>query len=457
MNSTFKIIALVSQVDIKPAELDFCREQLTCLCGDARQQDVFFEYCLKWKMAPWMNIQLKKYSLSTLFTEDVQGKFEAVYQKVKLENEKRNAKALQFLKAFNDNGIDFIILKGNLFANTIYGNTGYKKMNDFDILIKREDWSKVHKIYLDLGFIPLGFGWSGEKEKETKFSHTAIPFISPDFTCIIGTQWGLKSPTTSFTINMQDAWDTALPFSFETVLCKQLSPAYNLLHLILHMGIYKCGIRDCMDVYNLLAATSWNVADTQALFDLIEKTGATEKARFTLEMCNLCTNTIPKAWLERMPVKDSSFISTRLKKRKEMFAETGDIHNSYNDYFQDIEKNVIYINLFPKFHHRLPLYGKILRMLYFPDIGHSLKFIDKFHSPTIANKIKGRIQGPWFSFAIIAEEVGWKVTSLLFVKLFFDVMLSPVNYVLAKDSYFDYLRKKNIDPAEIKKVVSNVQ
>jgi hypothetical protein len=199
------------------------------------------------------------------------------------------------------------------------------------------------------------------------------------------------------------------------------------------------------------------VWDEEALFTLTERAKATEKFRFTLEMCNLCTDTVPAAWLQKLPVKDRSFIGTRLRKRKEMFAETGDIHNSYHDYFQDIEKNVIYLNLFPKFHHRFHFYCKILRMIYFPDTNHSLKFIDKFHNPTTMNKIKGRVQGPWFSFSLIAQEIGWKVTCLLFVKLFFDVMLSPVNYVFPKGSYFDYLKKNNIDPDHIKKVVSNVQ
>ncbi|WP_343667590.1 nucleotidyltransferase family protein [Chitinophaga sp.] len=445
MNKLFKTIALLSQVDITPAEQAFCRQQLL-----QTDTNAFFDYCYQWKMAPWICIQLKRHGLEAFSN----AQFEAAYNKIKSENEQRNAIAARFLKAFHENNIDVIILKGNLFAHTIYADTGYKKMNDFDILIRKEDWGKIHRIYLDLGFIPLGFGWSGEKEKETTFSHTAIPFISPDFKCIIGTQWGLKSPTTPHKVNIQETWDTALPFTFEGIPCKQLSPAYNLLHLVLHMGIYKCGIRDCMDVYNLIAANTW---DEAALFELIEKSNAREKFLFTLEMCQLCTGKMPPAWLNELSLKKSSFIGRRLRKRKAMFADTGDIHFSYHDYFQDIEKNVIYLNLFPKFHHRIYFYGKVLRMIYFPDKEHSLKFIDKFHQPTIINKLKGRLQAPWFSFSLIAQEVGWQVTCLLFVKLFFDVMLSPVNYVFPRASYFDYLRQHNIDPDKIKKVVSNVQ
>ena len=58
---------------------------------------------------------------------------------------------------------------------------------------------------------------------------------------------------------------------------------------------------------------------------------------------------------------------------------------------------------------------------------------------------------------MIAQEIGRKVTALLFIKLFFDVLISPVNYIIPRESSFDYLRKRNIDPEQIKKAVRNVQ
>ena len=450
----FKITALLSHLQLTSIELDICETALMELKSDNAKQHAFYEYCFQWKLAPWIYLQLQKHKFISLFDSNVIEKFKAVYQEVKKENEDRNKVAKQFLQAFVDTNIDVIILKGNAFIHTVYNDVGYKKMNDFDILIKAEDWPKIEQIYYDLGYIPLGFGWSGEKQKPAKYSPTSVPFISPNFKCIIGTQWGLKSSTTNFTIDTEEIWSTALPLVFYGIPVKQLSPEYNLLHLIVHLGIYKCGTRDCMDLYNLMLSAD---IDTEKLFRIIEKSNAIEKSRYAFEMCRLCSPYIPNEWIERLPIEKSSFIKTRLRNRLVMFKETADIHGSYNDYFQDIEKNVIYYYLFPEFHKRIFYFSKVLRLLYFPDIINALKFIDKSHKPSLLNKTKARILGPWFSFSMIAQEIGWKYGILLFVKMCFDTLASPLNYFKSNESYFKYLKRKGIDESQIKKLVDNVQ
>lgn len=450
----FKLTALLCHIQLTSEELDTCRAALKRLQSNSTDQQTFYDYCFQWKMAPWIYRQLQKYDFLSLFNDAVIEQFEKAYKAVKKENENRNKIAMQFLQAFHEQHIEVIILKGNAFIQTIYDDVGYKKMNDFDILIKAEDWPKIEQIYYDLGYIPLGFGWSGEKQKPAKYSPTSVPFISTDFNCIIGTQWGLKSATTHFTVDTKELWETAVPLDFHGIPCQQLSPEYNLVHLILHLGVYKCGTRDCMDLYNLILSTP---LDTEKLFSIIEKTNAIQKARYALEMCRLCSRHIPEEWIKRLPEGKPSFIQTRLHKRLEMFEETGDIHESYNDYFQDIEKNVIYYYLFPAFHKRVYYFSKVLRLLYFPDIKNALKFIDKSHKPTVFNKIKARVLGPWFSFSMIAQEIGWTYGILLFVKMCVDIVLSPVNYISSKESYFQYLKKKGIEPDQIKKLVQNVQ
>ena len=59
--------------------------------------------------------------------------------------------------------------------------------------------------------------------------------------------------------------------------------------------------------------------------------------------------------------------------------------------------------------------------------------------------------------ANLGNMYGPKFTFLLFVKLYFDLIISLKNYFVKKESYFDYLRKKGIDPREIERVVKNIQ
>lgn len=453
MNTLFHTASRLAKIRLTEKEMSEVKTHFRSLASDVEQQEAFFAYCRKWKLAPWLHTQMERHDLSQQLSEKTRADFASVHQQVQLANERRNAEAVQFLSKFREKNIDVAILKGNLFAHTIYHDSGYKRMNDFDILIHADDWGKAQEVYAELRYIPMGFGWSGEKQKAAKFSHTGIPFISRNFYCITGTQWGLKSPTTHYRVDLEEAWRTAKPFDFFGVPVKQLSPEYNLLHLILHMGIYKCGIRDCMDVYNLLLAEPM---EEDRLRELFAKTRCTDKALFTLQMSRSCSD-VPAESLIKKLEGASTFVTRRLKSRERCIEETGDLQSSYHDYFQDVEKNVLYFNIVHQFHQKAVFYGKLLRQIWWPEKEIALKFIDKAHRPTFANRLQARLRAPGFVFALIAQEIGWPVTFLLYTKLFFDTIFSLVNYVIPKENYFDFLAKQGIDPKQIKKAVADVQ
>ncbi|NOQ72537.1 MAG: hypothetical protein GQ574_11075 [Crocinitomix sp.] len=415
---------------------------------NTEQTKAFFTYCLEWKIAPWVFSQLKRNGLS--LPTETWNDFEAAYQKVKDQNEARNKTALGFLERFQAAGIEIAVLKGNYLAHTVYEEVGYKRMNDFDILIHKKDWDKIQDIYLELGYIPLGNGWSGEKEKPASYSHVGMTYISPDFTCIVGSQWGLKSPTTPYTIDIDKVWNDVHDFNFCGQAVKALSPEYNLLHLVLHLGVYKCGIRDCMDLYNL--ANNMPI-DYEKYAAICREAKCESKSVFALSVSNFSTSQFTIQ--EKQSIK--GFLKTRLEKRSAIHARTNDYQASYNDYFQDVEKQVIYFSLFPKLHKRFKYYIRILGLIYFPKAAFSLKLNDNSDRPTIWRKFVSWLKAPYYIFSLIAQEIGWKFTVLLFLKLFFDLIFSLKNYFIRTDSYFDYLRKKGINPKAIEAVVKNIQ
>lgn len=448
----FKLTAFLTKLECFESEILYYEKALDVLSKDDFKQNKFLNYCIKWKVAPWVYLQLLNKNLLSKFNKNTRFEFERQHLKIKIENEERNKIAYDLINNLLKNNIRVIILKGSLFSKTVYQNDGYKKMNDFDLLINKNDWNQMQEILFNLGFFPLGFGWGGEKQKPTKYSHTAIPFISKDFKCIIGTQWSLKSPTTKHKINIKEIWNTAQPFDFNGLQCKQLSAEYNLLHLILHLGVYKCGIRDCMDIYNLMQSHTINHSK---LNELLISTNALEKAKFAFEMSNLCSNINGELLVTNQ--FNRGFLLRRLNKRIALHKETGDFQLSYNDYFQDIEKNVLFLSVFPKFHKRLPYFINLLKLIFFPTSNICLKFIDKPHQPSFINKLKGRISAPYFTFSLISQEIGKPFTFLLFFKLCFDIAISPINYFIKKESYFDYLNRIKIDANQIKKIVNNVQ
>jgi hypothetical protein len=415
----------------------------------------FFAYCKQWKLAPWMFLQMNRLNLFSNLSPEVREEFEKVYHAVKTENEYRSREALNFLTEFENEGIEVALLKGNAFIHTIYNDAGYKKMNDFDMLIHQSDWPLVQEIYRKLNYIPLGNGWNGEKGDVAKFSHTGLSFLSPNYHCITGTQWGLKSPTSNYKVNLNDLWNSTIDFNYHDLTVKLLSPEYNILHLILHMGTYKCGIRDCMDIYNLLVKEK--EIDFEKLSKIIHDSNTRDKAWFTLQLADLCSGTIDKSFLNGLKPKSKSFIVKRADARLKMASRTGDMQLSYNDQFHEVEMLVFYFSLFHVFHKKCYFFLKLVQRMFFPPKEIAYKLSDLDGNSLLFQKVKSRLKAPYFMFSLIGEEIGLKITILLFVKLALETTLSVRFYVMKKETYFEYLRKQNIDPKEIQRVVKGIQ
>ena len=455
MNTRFQAISSLSKVKMSEEDLHYAQAYLQALSESPQNQQAFFEYCKKWKVAPWLRLQMEKHELWDYLNPETQTLFADYHQKIKNQNEKRNAEAARFLGEFEKAGIDAAILKGNLLIHTTYLDAGYKKMNDFDMLIHKEDWGDIQDIYQDLNYIPLGFGWSGEKEEPAKFSHVGLSFISPNYHCITGTQWGLKSPTSKYDLDLEDVWETATEFDFYGVKMRQLAPEYNLLHLILHMGVYKCGIRDCMDVYNLMQ--TFPEIEEDRLVEVIERSNAQEKAHFTLQLSQICSGIIPESLLKKLKPVSKAYLTQRLEKRVDLHEKTGDMQKAYHDYFQEIEMTLFRFNLFPKFHHRLGAFFKLQQQLFWPRKHIMLRLSDLDENASGWQKLLARFRAPYLVLSLIAEEIGWGITMLLFVKLFFDLIFSVKNYIIKQPSYFEMLESRGINPQEIIHVVKNIE
>ncbi len=455
MESNFYIASRLAKIVLTDLEKERILIHFKGSQGNIEKQNDFFSYCKTWKLVPWIHVQMQRNDLTRYLDTSVQYSFSDFYNRIKSENESRNSTALNFLNAFIEEKIDVAVLKGNLLMHKVYKDTGYKKMNDFDMLIHVEDWGRVQEIYDGLGYIPLGFGWGGEKGKAAKFSHAGLSYVSPDYKCITGTQWGLKSPTSGYSVSSADIWESASAFDFYGTNIKQLSPEYNLLHLVLHMGIYKCGIRDCMDVYNLLLAEKNFNEDMFA--EICRKSKAVDKACFTLRLTDKCSESISGSLLNKLRPSGKTFIIKRLNSRLHMADKTGDFQLSYNDYFHDVEMTVFLFSLYPLFHKKAGLYLRLIGQLFWPtkDIAHKLS--DLGNEAAFGKRLIARMKAPVLTFRLIGEEIGLLITLLLFIKMFFDTLFSLMNYLFRKQSYFEYLHSRGISAKEINQIVANIQ
>jgi hypothetical protein len=184
---------------------------------------------------------------------ELAGPWEAHAVEIASRNADRLATATPLFAELATAGVQVALLKGIYFAPTYYDDIGYKRMNDIDYLIRREDVDRTQAIVKSQGYFSLGLIKEGD-EKQTSFSHHAPPFFHPTLRCVLGTHWGLISPLTGYKPDYAVMWSRVVPFEFLGHRHWALHPVDNLHHLCIHLPHYKTGLRELADIYNLIRA-----------------------------------------------------------------------------------------------------------------------------------------------------------------------------------------------------------
>jgi len=184
--------------------------------------------------------------------ENIHARLSEISSAVRTQNAARLAVAEDLFARFAEKGIPVVILKGVLFAETIYRDPGYKKMNDVDILVRQSDMDAVYDVYREMRLWSAAELLGGSAKKQEKYSHHAPPFFSRDLACMVGTHWGLITPLSPYTLDYDAIWSRVVDVNFHGRPAKAMSPEDNLHHLCVHLPYYKAGIRELADIWNLI-------------------------------------------------------------------------------------------------------------------------------------------------------------------------------------------------------------
>jgi hypothetical protein len=140
-----------------------------------------FDIAQRNKVAPMVYYNLEKINRFNDCPEPVRAQFVAEKEKIRHQNGDRNKEAFRFLQRFVEEKIPVALIKGVAFGQTVYDNPYYKRMNDIPA---------IYKIYASLDDFFIGEKIKGSREKSDKISFLAPPYVSRDYKCVIGTQWG---------------------------------------------------------------------------------------------------------------------------------------------------------------------------------------------------------------------------------------------------------------------------
>ncbi len=403
----------------------------------------WYQLALFNKIIPICYNSLNQLNLGDRLPAAVWVKMEQEAMTIKKNNELRNAEAAIFLKQFEINNIPVALLKGVAFGETIYHNPFYKRMNDIDILIKKEDIGSVYDIYDSLGYFYIGERISGSKKKSDKVSHLSPPFVSRNYACVIGTQWGIKTSLSPYTINYEKIWSRVIPIEFHRTKLKILCPEDNLHHLCLHLGYFKISVRDMMDFYNLLRVYqekfNWDL-----FYEIVAESKSESPVYFGLMLSNYCYP-LPEVDLFLQKIKNR--VTAYCKKAVRWKTRSMEVFlHLHSDHIQTVEKAISEFDSTSYFPEKANYFLNLWKCIILPPKKEVI-CMSGLYKPGSFQLLKARITIPFKILRVIAGEISWTLVFLLIMKTGVSLIFSLIKFPFISRGKSDsnaYARKLGI-------------
>lgn len=139
------------------------------------------------------------------------------------------------VRAFSENGISVIGLKGIFLAEKIYNDIGLRQLSDIDLLVQKEDVLKCRDIL-------SGMGYLASVRKKSTFIQSIhdIKHLPPLVMNGVSIELHTKVNTDSFDfkINIEDFWLRAINTTIADTATLQLNPVDMIIHLCVHLDTH---------------------------------------------------------------------------------------------------------------------------------------------------------------------------------------------------------------------------
>lgn len=350
-------------------------------------------------------------------------------EKVRVANEARLAVGKKVLASLAERGVPVVILKGVLFAETLYKDAFYKKMNDIDILVRREDLDTIYEVYATHGLFSAAELASGSPRKQEKFSHHAPPFFSRDLTCMIGTHWGLITPLAPYHIDYDAIWSRVQDVAIQGVPAKSMAPEDNLHHLGVHLPYYKTGVRELADIYNLVRHHAAEI-DWELFLGEVKKAKTENLVYHALSLSNrICPRGDVEQVLGALRPRASWYFVRDTDRKTESL---GRLLRSRSVHMSRIEKAYADFSVTKAADEKRRAYARIIGGILYPpseDVA-KLSSIDR-HDGSVEMFV-GRVAAPWRISRVLARDLGGGIYAAMLAKATFDVCRATVESGLAR-------------------------
>jgi hypothetical protein len=449
-----RLLVLMSYARPDARELEDAR----ALAAKVGSWDLVWELAEHNATAPLVHANLVAAGLFAALPAAARGRFEQASAKVRAQNEARLAVARELFARFDRRRIPVVILKGVLFAETVYGNPHYKKMNDVDVLVRKRDLDAIFAIYQELGFFSAGELIAGESRKQEKFSHHAPPYFSKDLRCMIGTHWGLITPLAPYTIDYDAIWSRVVDVPFYGSVAKAMAPEDNLHHLCIHLPYYKTGIRELADLYNLVRHTG-PAFDWELFLREVRKAGSENLVYHALSLSNrLCPLAEVTEVLRHVEPSVSAYYRDDAERKTRRL---GGLLRSRSVHMSVIEKAFTRMNATQDTREKWQAFFRMWGNFLGAPVPEVIK-LNSLHRPGRLELLRARAYTPWRISKVFIRDLGPGVFLLIMGKSIHDVVRASLRSSLQGEQVqaqdlAALMRERGIDPAAVEQLLEHLE
>ena len=180
----------------------------------------------------------------------------------------------RILKAFQDDGIAVILLKGAALAETVYHDPGARVYRDLDILVKKADIECARQILQRLDYVIQVT--TDAQEHYRRNHHHLAPMIHSEKAVVVELHWQVDC---RIHVDIDAWWKRSVPATICGRQVRVLGWGDMVLHLCLHLffsGVARSSLRDMYDIYRVLQhagrSIDWTLFDAEVQrYDLREQ------------------------------------------------------------------------------------------------------------------------------------------------------------------------------------------
>jgi hypothetical protein len=334
--------------------------------------------------------------------ENLLNGLEETYRKVKAKNIRRLETGLPVLIELKKRGVEVIILKGNAIAEEIYGDIGYKPMNDIDILVKKKDMPIVYEVFASF-YLLTAAPLDTDIKKQEKFSHHAPPFFNRSLEVFFGTHWDIAAPTRGLSTPVADFWKNKEEFSLMGETFYRLSPMHFIFHLCIHLSPAKTGLREVADIVKMIEHRQKDL-DAKTFVQMVRESKSSEEVYEALTIVNALSEfSFVREVLKELDKKVSESVKEQARKRA---TPRNKILHIRTNYVSKIEKTFALFSLTESPVEKTFLLAKMWRLYLFVPPSEALRLNYDFQDVSFFKKCWVTLIAPLKVSEVFIKDLG---------------------------------------------------